>query len=729
MKRKVPLFLSAVVLFGVVTTSTSCSLLNNILNVFTDTLGISLSVKKMDCVVGQVFKIKVYWSSDGSNEEYTNYSDDAWSSTNTNVATVTNDGTVTCHAVGSCSIKFKALGIEESSISCSVKVQEKRLTDLVISRLKTKYPVSDTPYDIKTKLDYSISAVYQNGYKEPIKPKKINASEVNTTVKGDYRIIFSHSLPGGTEISKEATISIVDPSEIDDRVELERDVNDYISNSVIRVTGYPHKGTIKPLVIPIKFTDSDTWITPQGYSNIREDIQKVFFSNDTTNDIGTYGWESVKTYYEKESKVDGLASEEAGLISIDGVVSNWYQDTKPSSYYLTTSTEMVGSREVELGPSSKEQMLEEAASDWYFSTTGEDRKDYDSDGDGFIDAACFVYARPDYSTLGESKNNFWYHVASNSGQTPNMASPTLGRRLWVSYSHMYPEIRGDSIYHRIVKERTGKSDYIQSNNDFAPSGTKLSARTYIHETGHMLGLDDYYSYTTSDNFASGNTMQTYNVGGHDPYSLLIYNWAKPYIPTESTTIQIGDIQSSHDVILLTPEFNEEKSPFDEYILVELFADTGLNEFDSKYSSVDGTISTQGVRIWHVDSRLIQYKSSTKIGEIVTDPLDISSTVELINDNSPNSPTWTGLEEYDKYQLLYLIRNDKDMSYTETKNKNFVESYYFTEGDVFTLEDYNKQFVENNKLNNGKTFNWTISIGSIEPTSTGYSTTITLTKTA
>ncbi len=712
MKRKYPLFLSTALLFGVVTASTSCSLLNKIFNSITDSMGISLAETSKTCVVGQTFILKVYITDDdGNKREYNNFESYSFWSTDTEVAEVEGGtGFVTCKKAGTCVINYNALGVNSSAIGCTVTVQEKQLTNLKINRFKTKYPVGITKEELRNKLDYSATAVYQNGYEEAVTPN-ININSVNTSIIGEYPIYFEYTL--GTVTKRvDKVLEIAEAADIDDRIELERKLNDYTKNSFVPVTGLPNKGAVKELVIPIKFTDSNKWIS--NYNNVKEDINKIFFSSDPETDLG--GFESVKTYYEKESRVDGVGSLDAG-VTITGTVSDWYSDKYSSEVYLKDKEEMTDTEKLE----ATEYALQKRAVDWYFETTHEDRKSYDVDGDGFLDAACFVYARPDYQGLGVSKNNYWYHVASNSSQYPNVDNPQMGRRLWTSYLHMYST-------RSILQERAGKSDSIVSTYTFEEfPGAKLSARTYIHETGHMFGLDDYYSYTSSDSFASGNTMQTNNVGGHDPYSLLLLNWAKPHVPTESTTITIGDIQRTHDVVLLSPDWNTTtRSPFEEYILLELFAPTGLNAYDSTKGERRGDFSTVGLRIWHVDSRLAKYSSGSFDNTTTyADPL-AGGKYSFVTDNSPGSPMSEELESFDKYQQLYLIRNNKTMTYKET-SVSMETSDYFVAGDVFNFNDYKKQFVESSTLNNGKAFNWSVSVDSVYIDGTGYGATLTLTK--
>ena len=69
-----------------------------------------------------------------------------------------------------------------------------------------------------------------------------------------------------------------------------------------------------------------------------------------------------------------------------------------------------------------------------------------------------------------------------------------------------------------------------------------------------------------------------------------------------------------------------------------------------------------------------------------------------------------------------------MTYSDTE-VSVQESDYFVEGESFSLEDYNKQFVENGTLNNGLALGWTIHVDSIYPDGTGYGAQLTLTKSA
>ena len=98
--------------------------------------------------------------------------------------------------------------------------------------------------------------------------------------------------------------------------------------------------------------------------------------------------------------------------------------------------------------------------------------------------------------------------------------------------------------------------------------------------------------------------------------LLMKCLSSNYIP--NNIITIGDFATTHDIILLTPEWNSYDSAFDEYILLELYTPTGLNKFDTDYQysgRYPQGLNLCGVRMWHVDARLYsEYK-----GKITTNP--------------------------------------------------------------------------------------------------------------
>jgi len=352
---------------------------------------------------------------------------------------------------------------------------------------------------------------------------------------------------------------------------------DYNANNIYPIDGSPSVGTTKLLIIPVWFTNSNTYITnATKKANVLSDIQAAYLG--TTSQTG---WHSVKSFYETESQ---------NQLSLTATVSSWYECGQPSTSYYSDTT-----------GSNNTISLVKTASDWYFANhPNESRTDYDCNDNGYLDGVMLIYAAPDYDALNNNNaSNLWaYCYWLQEENNYSLISPGPNVFFWASYDFMYNSTK--SLL------RTG-TNYGSGDT----SHCSVDAHTYIHEMGHVFGLEDYYDYSGQYTPAGGFSMQDYNVGGHDPFSVMALGWASPYIPMESCSITINDFQSSHDLILLTPSWNSYDSPFDEYLLLELYTPTGLNEFDSDYSYTGNYPqgpSVSGLRLWHVDAHLTTYLS-------------------------------------------------------------------------------------------------------------------------
>ena len=450
-------------------------------------------------------------------------------------------------------------------------------------------------------------------------------------------------------------------------------------------TTCPSEGEAKLLVIPVWFNDSSNFINTSNKATVRSDIEKAYFGTKAET-----GWHSVKTYYEEESM---------GRLTITGTVSSWYSVNES---YTAYGPERSGG--------NKTMSLVNTAADWYFQTTGESRLDYDKDGDGLLDGVLLIYAAPDYySSNTSSYSNLWaycYWVQDESYK--NVNNPGANVFFWASYDFMY-----DSS---TARTRTGKSSYGAGDNDHCDP----DAHTFIHEMGHVFGLDDYYDYGSSGySPARGFSMQDWNVGGHDAFSTVALGWTDPYIPTESCTITLNPFQSSHDAILLTPSWNDYDSPFDEYLLLELFTPTGLNKMDCDYAYAtnDAGPSATGIRLWHVDARLAYYTRTSFSGEpswsasqLTTRPDDpniMGCEVAFVNTYNDSDYGSVLGSSYDKYNLLELISASTS---ARTPSSSYLSaSDLFRNNSSFSMSKYAAQFANSGKLNSNLDLGWSFSV--------------------
>ena len=458
---------------------------------------------------------------------------------------------------------------------------------------------------------------------------------------------------------------------------------DYQTNNIYLADNCPNVGNPKLLIIPIWFNDSSDFIADKD--NVRNDIEKAYLGTNTET-----GWRSVRTYYQELSN---------NTVNLTGTVTDWYETNKSYKTYVTDDDTSVTTS------------LVNSATNWYFTNnTSDSRLNYDTNNDGYLDGVILIYAAPDYGALdNDNYDNLWAYCYWTNNKS-STSKPTPCTFFWASYDFMY----GSN-----ASSRTGKSSYASGNT----SHCLIDTHTFIHEMGHVFGLDDYYDYSYQYNPAGGFSMQDYNVGSHDPYSVMALGWANPYIPTESCELTINTFQESKDLILLTPSWNNVDSPFDEYLLLELYSPTGLNEFDSTYSyhsNIEGP-NKVGIRLWHIDARLIyytDYSSLTNLKGFTTDPTKglcvhhaVGNTYYGESGQGYLSPLAQIKSSYANQNLLQLIRNDVNETYKPTSSLS--NSSLFYAGDTFSLDAYATQFANGTKLNSNEELGWSFTVKSIE----------------
>lgn len=508
----------------------------------------------------------------------------------------------------------------------------------------------------------------------------------------EYSVDESGNIQYSVDITDHSSDNIGKEDYTPKKEKTEYTYKDYIKRSVYTVDSVPTTGDVKILVIPVWFSDSSSHIAGGFFSKskdeVREDIATAFFDRDASGNEKLASWKSVKRFYEEDS---------FGKLHVDGVVTGWYSINK---------------RARDISSNNSTVSLVKNAVNWakeqYKSV---DWTEYDADNNGYLDCVCLIYGyhnssyKEGFGGFGrptKSNDNLWaytYWIQDTNLRKTNNPGPNTF--LWASYDFMYADYSG------------GKNT---ENN-------KVDAHTYIHEFGHCLGLEDYYDYNTNNSSckSGGFSMQDYNVGGHDPYSRLGYGWVDPYVPTNNCEITLNPFESSGDCVLLTTNFA--KSPFDEYILLEYYTPTGLNQFDNanQWSSGFPTGSNDpGIRIWHVDSRLLEYKkypSDTGYGYQIGKTINQNYYYLLGCYNTTYSYAYSDYcspcASLRDFSLLHLIRNSVTMNYRPGEKDFFKSADLFKEGDTFSLEQYCNQFVNGNKMNNGKELPFKVTIKSID----------------
>ena len=223
-----------------------------------------------------------------------------------------------------------------------------------------------------------------------------------------------------------------------------------------------------------------------------------------------------------------------GQLDIEGAVLGWYRAQHPRDYYTNQA----------------EVLIEEAIA--YFKGRGQDFSQFDNDGDGMIDYFAVYWTGPD-----EGWASFWWGW---NGWFGDGAFTVDGKHLG-NFSWMWEE---------------------------------AAASTIIHETGHSLGLPDYYDYDDTIGPKGGlgglDIMDGY--GDHNGFSKWVLGWLTPAVVNSTAAgIQLAASETSPSVVVARAGLSGE-TPFDEYYVIQ----------NRQRIGNDKDFPAEGLLIFHVDAR-------------------------------------------------------------------------------------------------------------------------------
>lgn len=266
-----------------------------------------------------------------------------------------------------------------------------------------------------------------------------------------------------------------------------------------------------------------------------------------------------------------------------------------------------------------------------------DYSSYDQDQDGYLDGFEMVYKSTIEWDGKSSATEVWWNFTSFSTiGAGTAAKPNVGTFFWSQYS-------------------------LLANHYYNPN---IDCHTLIHETGHMLGLNDYYSYDNEGAPAGMADMMDFNIGDHNAYSKMVLGWVKPMVvdgTSNDFSLTLRSFTETGDCVILRNSENAwSETPYDEYLLLQYYTPTGLNEQDAQgypeWNSIgalgnQGLYRKPGLQVFHIDSRLMntvrtaskgyEYTSSLKNSMIAasntpSQSVDVSATNNAgsIRTNSP-----------------------------------------------------------------------------------------------
>ena len=254
--------------------------------------------------------------------------------------------------------------------------------------------------------------------------------------------------------------------------------------------------------------------------------------------VGNPPFDSLKNFY-RRSSYDQL--------TIEGNVLGWYQ----APYARSTVAET---------DQGRQNLIKEALNS--YEAQGHDFSQYDNDGDGAIDYFCVFWTGP----RGEWAEFWW------------------GYYTWFS----------DSSYRLDGKRLTNYSWQWELSN--YPAGS-FGPSVIIHETGHALGVPDYYDYDDAVGPLGGvgNLDIMDGTGDHNCFSKFMLDWISPtVVATGSQTVTLRASGLYPDAALFMPNAVPGRI-FDEFFMVQ-----------NRYRSGNDTslfTGSDGLLVWHVDARL------------------------------------------------------------------------------------------------------------------------------
>lgn len=251
---------------------------------------------------------------------------------------------------------------------------------------------------------------------------------------------------------------------------------------------------------------------------------------------GDYPYESLKSYYSRSSY---------GLLAIQGSTLGWYTAFAARSSISTTTA-------------GRENLIKEAIN--YFEAQGHDFAQYDNDGDGVIDYFAVIWAGPD-----NGWGNFWWGYQTTF---TDVAYTVDGKKLG-DYSWQW---------------------------ESRPNAGTFWPLVLIHETGHALGLPDYYDYDPAvgpDGGVGGLDMMDSNIGDHNAFSKFMLGWLSPVnVPAGSISATLRQSDSYPDAVKVMPS-STAGGVFEEFFMLQ----------NRVQSANDQNLPGNGIVIWHVDARL------------------------------------------------------------------------------------------------------------------------------
>ena len=248
-----------------------------------------------------------------------------------------------------------------------------------------------------------------------------------------------------------------------------------------------------------------------------------------------YPYESLRNFYRRASY---------NLLDIGGNTLGWYTAPYPRSAVAQTTE-------------GREGLIREAITS--FDAAGHDFSQYDNNGDGTIDYFIVVWTGPhqDWAEF------WWGYQTSFQDGSFRVDNTRLGVYSWQWENYNWPG--------------------------------PFTSDVVIHETGHALGLPDYYDYDDSigpRGGVGGLDQMDSNWGDHNCFSKYVLGWLTPETANHGTVQLLLSPTGEAPEAALLMNGNPRTDPYGEHFMVQF----------RRRQANDSGYPADGLLVWHVDAR-------------------------------------------------------------------------------------------------------------------------------
>ena len=351
------------------------------------------------------------------------------------------------------------------------------------------------------------------------------------------------------------------PSDSDGVYDLDFTKGEYIKNvsdQTFFVNGCPTVGSPGVLVIPVQFSDA----TAESNGFKIDTIVEAFSKGGKTDYYSLYDYYYISSY---------------GQLTLDiTVLDFWFTPEHESEYYNQFRFTYEGTE-----VSSGEQLILNEALDYLDDFM--DLSQFDSDKNGTIDSVVLI------NTLEVAPPNTFYWAfryfnlySDESGARYKYDGVFAQDYMWASYFFLYE-----------YQDEAGYAYYDNVNG--------MNTHTYIHEFGHVLGLDDYYDYTYINQPLYGRDMMDSSNLDHNAFSKFNLGWitsSRLVVSEESVTLTLEDFSKNGDTVIIANNWDDKLGAYQEYYILIYCKKSLLNS-----AVFDLCFSTEGILVYHINAAM------------------------------------------------------------------------------------------------------------------------------